>query len=162
MDVVSVLPGCDAALLYICFLMFRNNLTAPHPRRTDTQFKKSTSIHRLRNRIITGGSRATGWSPWNKRLTQVVLVLLITYETSALSLSLSVYLPHEMWIMGWNDCSGSVLLFAGPRDRGAIWCPYRLPDHSNAMGEIAEELRAAGQVSCLPSIGCPVNFTPLL
>jgi len=64
--------------------------------------------------------------------------------------------------MGWNDRSGSVLLFAGPRGRGGIWCPYRLPDHSNAMGEIAEELRAAGQVSCLPSIGCPVNLTPLL
>jgi len=64
--------------------------------------------------------------------------------------------------MGWNDRSGSVLLFAGPRDREGIWCPYRLPDHSNAMGEIAEELRAAGQVSCLSSIGCPVNFTPLV
>jgi hypothetical protein len=56
-----------------------------------------------------------------------------------------------------DDCSGSVLLFAGPTGRGGIWCPYRLPDHSNAMGEIAEELRAAGQVCCLPSIGCPVN-----
>ncbi|XP_069702645.1 zinc finger protein GLIS1-like [Periplaneta americana] len=32
---------------------------------------------------------------------------------------------------------------AGSTSRGGIWCPYRLPDHSGAMGEIAEELRAA-------------------
>ncbi|XP_023724863.1 zinc finger protein 717 isoform X1 [Cryptotermes secundus] len=44
---------------------------------------------------------------------------------------------------------GSILQYThcyqGSAGRGGLWCPYRLPDHSNAMGEIAEELRAAGQ-----------------
>jgi hypothetical protein len=60
-----------------------------------------------------------------------------------------------------NDWSGNVSLFAGSTGRGGIWCPYRLSDHSNAMGEIAEELRAAGQVGNRFTTGCPVNLSPL-
>jgi hypothetical protein len=87
-----------------------------------------------------------------------VFILLIIHTNKVSFLSPPPPLARDM--IRVTDCSGSVYLFAGSTGRGGLWCPYRLPDHSNAMGEIAEELRAAGQVCSLPSTGCPINMSP--